>query len=159
MKTIGWAAAALALALAAGAGTAADGDKVPYETYDSYFESNRSGLKGPESFLVIGDRKKFDATFGVAAVQRKKPQVLAPDAFDGHLVLAAIHRGNAPWTYKLGSVAAKDGVLTVRYEATAGEAGSATFASPLILSVPKGKYTSAVFVENGKEVAAVPVGK
>jgi hypothetical protein len=43
-------------------------------------------------------------------------------------------------------------VLTVRYRAIATMTGATTiFASPLVLSVDKGKFTSVVFVENGKE--------
>lgn len=158
MTKLRWAAACLGAALLAGAAPAGE-DKGGYKTYDSYFESNRSGLTGPESFLVIGDRKKFDETFGVATVQRKKPEVLAPDAFDKHVVLAAIHRGNAPWKYEVEGYSVKGDTLTLRYKASSTAGGSARFSSPLIVSVPKGKYTSVVFEENGKKVATVPVGK
>ena len=37
--------------------------------------------------------------------------------------------------------------------------GSATFACPLIVSVPKGKYTVVVFVENGKVVKKMEIGE
>jgi len=32
--------------------------------------------------------------------------------------------------------------------------GTATFASPLVVAVPKGKITKVVFVENGKEIGS-----
>jgi hypothetical protein len=159
MRTLRWAAAGLAVALAAGVTSAADNEKVPFKTYKGYFESNRSGLRGRETFLAIGDRKQFDETFGVATVQGKKPDVLATDVFDGNMVLAAIRRGNSTWRYRVDGVTAKDGVLTLRYRSEATPGGRAQFSSPLIVSVPKGNYAMVVFVENGKKVGTAPAPK
>jgi hypothetical protein len=54
----------------------------------------------------------------------------------------------------------KDGVLKVTYTATGKDGGgSARFASPLIVSVPKGKYKSVEFIENGKKAGTVKVEK
>lgn len=48
---------------------------------------------------------------------------------------------------------------TVKYATTERAGGSSTvFDSPLILSVPKDKYASVVFVENGKKAGTVRVG-
>jgi hypothetical protein len=159
MKHHRFALAAFLLTIVAWPGLAEEGAKVDFKTYGDYFESNRSGLKGPESFLVITDRKKFDATFGLATVMGRKPEVLPADAFDSRIVLVAIHRGNAIWTYKVESVQAQGGVLSLHYRAESKDGGSATFASPLIVSVPKGDYKSVEFIENGKKVATVRPGQ
>jgi hypothetical protein len=135
-----------------------DGNKVDTKTYGDYFESNQSGLKGPESFLVITDRAKFDATFGIGVVMGRGVEVLPANAFDSKIVVAAIHRGKSVWTYKVEGASTRDGVLTLRYHAETKEAGgSASFASPLIVAVPKGDCKTVEFIENGKKVATVPI--
>jgi hypothetical protein len=168
MKKPLWFAVAVAL-LAASTGLAlagdkdkeeAKGDKLPFEVYTSYFEKNNSGLKGDESFLAFTDRKSFDQVFGVAVVMGKKPSVLAKDAFDSKLVVAAIKRGDAPWTYKVDKVTGDGDTLYIQYDATTKKGdGTAKFASPLIVSVDRGKYKTVVFLENGKKVGTADVPK
>ncbi len=136
------------------------GEKVPFTLHKGYFESNKSGLKGDASYLVIADQKKFDETFGLAVTMGAKPVPLPKDAFETLMVVATIHRGKAIWEYNVKSVTADKDALYVAYEATSKEgSGTATFASPMVVSVPKGKYTSVVFLENGKKVATVEVKK
>lgn len=136
------------------------GDKVEYKTYTSpYFEKNTSGLKGDASFLVLPDKKSFDAIFGVGFVMGKKPDTLTAADFDKKLVAGVIKRGNAIVTYKVTGVTSADGVLTVTYTTKAGEPGTATFASPLIVAVDKGKYKSVAFLENGKKVGTFEIEK
>jgi hypothetical protein len=142
--------------------TSADtGEKVDFKTYGApYFEKNNSGLKGEASYLVLPDKKSFDALFGIGVVMGKKRPVLSPDDFDKKQIVAVIERGNRVTTYKVESVTAADGVLTVTYQAMPmGAAGTATFASPLILTVDKSKYKSVTFIENGKKVDNVAIGK
>ena len=146
--------AALVLALA-GVGYADDkveakGAKIDYDVHTGHFQKNNAGLKGDASFLAFTDRAGFDKVFGVGATM-KKQNFVPKDTFDKKLVVAVIHRGKAPWTYKVEKVTADGDTLYVQYEATAGKEGNATYASPLIVSVGKGKYTSVVFVENGKK--------
>ena len=132
----------------------AKGKDVDYDIHGGYFESNKSGLTGDSSYLAFADQKAFDAVFGVAKVLGDKPRFLPKDAFDSKVVVAVIKRGKAIYDYKIEKVTNDDGVLTVQYTAAPQESsGTATFASPLILSVNKGKYTAVAFIENGKKVA------
>jgi hypothetical protein len=157
-------AAAALLALTAALAPAADkadmkGKDVAFDIRTGYFESNKSGLKGETSFLAFTDQDGFDKVFGKGVVMGAKQNFLPKDAFDSLLVVAAIRRGNAIWTYKVNKVTADDDTLTVDYSATSKDGGTATFASPLILSVDKGKYTSVVFIENGEKAGTVKIDK
>jgi hypothetical protein len=136
----------------------AKGKEVKFEVHDGHFEKNNSGLKGDSSYLVFTDRDAFDKVFGIARVIGKQ-NFVPKDAFDKKMVVAVIKRGNAVTEYKVEKVTADDGTLYVKYTAKMGTAGTATFASPLILSVDKDKYTEVVFLENGKKVEKVKVGK
>ncbi len=133
--------------------------KVEFEVYDGYFESNKSGLKGPQSFLVFTDAKAFNKTFGKAVVMGKKRKFLPEDAFDSKIVAATIKRGNKIWTYKVEKVTAGRGKLFIHYKATAKDGGTARFASPLIIAVDRGKYSEVVFIENGKKTGAASIEK
>ena len=164
MKRAPMLAVALAALLAFSAARADDkaeakGKDVDYDIHNGYFESNKSGLAGDSSDLVFTDQKAFDAVFGVAAVQGGRQRFLPKDAFDSKMVVAVIKRGKGIYDYKVEKVADDDGVLEVQYTATPQDGGgTATFATPLILSVDKGKYTSVVFIENGKKAGTVKVG-
>ena len=136
------------------------GDGPKFKSFTApYFEKNNSGLKGDASYLIVPDRKAFDATFGIGRTMRRPPEMLPETAFDKSLVVAVIKRGNAITTYKVDGVKVKDGVVTVSYKADTGEAGTAKFASPLIIAIDKGKYKSVEFVENGKAVKTLEIEK
>jgi hypothetical protein len=138
----------------------AKGDKVEFKVHSGYFEKNNSGLKGDESLLAFTEQKGFDTIFGVGFTMGKKPDVLPKDAFDSKMVIAAIKRGNDIWTYKVDKVTADGDTLYIQYDATAKKgSGSAKFASPLIVSVDKGKFKTVVFLENGKKVGTADVPK
>jgi hypothetical protein len=141
------------------AGDKAVDAKVEFDMHNGYFLSNKAGIKDPETYLVVTTPDQFTKLFGKGVVMGKKYNYLPAGAFDSKLVVTTVKKGNQIWTYKVDQVTATAGVLTVQYEAKAGAAGTATFASPMILSVPKGDYKSVVFVENGKEVKKVDVGK
>jgi hypothetical protein len=163
MKTLIATFAALALPIAACAAPAPDDDtakgkEVKYEVHNGHFEKNNSGLKGDSSYLVFTDREAFDKVFGVAATMRKQ-NFVPKDAFDTKMVVAVIKRGNAVTEYKVEKVTADEGTLYVQYTAKMGAAGTAKYASPLIVSVDKDKYTAVVFLENGKRVEKAKVGK
>ena len=131
---------------------------VDFKRYDSYFERNDSGLKSDTSYLVITSRPKFDAVFGGAATMSTTKDSFLPErAFDAKIVVATIKRGNFVRKYDVTKVNAGDGNLYIWYRVTDGEKGSATYNSPLILTVEKGDYSKIVFMEDGKKVAAVPV--
>ena len=133
--------------------------KVAFEVYTGYFESNKSGLKGPQSFLVFTDAGAFNKTFGKAVVMGEKRKFLPEDAFDSKLVVATIKRGGDIWAYKVENVTAAQGKLFVRYKAFSREGGRARYVSPLIVAVDKGKYSEVVFMENGKKVGTAGIEK
>ena len=136
------------------------GEKVEFKTFTRpYFEKNNSGLKGEESLLAVTDQEKFDAIFGVGFVMGKKPDLLSKDAFEKQMVLSVIKRGSAITTYAVKGVTETDGTLYVDYTAETGAPSTAKFASPVLIAIPKGKYKSVVFVENGKKVGTVEIGK
>jgi hypothetical protein len=163
---IAWCAAAAAgLALAAAAAPADDkaeakSKDVDYQVHSGYFERNDSGLKGDASYLALADQKAFDAVFGVGRVLGGKQNFLPKDAFDSKLVAAVVKRGKSVVEYKIEKVTADGGTLYVQYTtAEKGGGGTATFASPLIVSADKGKYTSVVIIENGQKAGTAEVGK
>jgi hypothetical protein len=152
-------AALLLAGTAWAAGKDEGGKEVKFTVYNGYFQSNKAGLKGPASYLVFTDEAAFNKVFGKAAVMGQKKTYLPMGAFESKMVVAVIKRGNALWTYKVDKVTADKGTLTVHYEAKSGRPSTARFASPLIISVDKDKYSSVVFVENGKKAETVKVGK
>jgi hypothetical protein len=153
--------ALLAVMVLAPALSRADEKKVEYTVQGpGYFESNKSGLTGDSSHLVFTDKKSFDGVFRTLFVPGGKAKLLPKDAFDTKIVIATIKRGTSVYTYKVEKLTADDGVLKLSYTATGKDGGgSARFASPLIVSLQKGKYTSVEFIENGKKVGMVKVAK
>jgi hypothetical protein len=148
-----WALTGFVLAAPAEDESEAKGDKVEFDKHSGYFESNKSGLKGDTSFLVFNNQEKFDEVFGLAFVGGNRNKFLPKDAFEKKMVVATIKRGDSIFEYTVDKVTAQDGVLYVKYEAKALEKGGmAKFASPMILSLDKGKYKSVVFIENGKKI-------
>lgn len=136
----------------------AKGKKVNFDVHNGQFEKNNSGLTGDSSYLVFSDRDAFDKVFGLGRVMGKQ-NFVPKDAFDTKMVVAVIKRVKALTEYKVEKVTADDGTLYVQYTAKTGDPGSATFHSPLIVSVDKDKYTSVVFIENGKKAATVKIAK
>jgi hypothetical protein len=135
------------------------GKEVKFETHAGHFEKKSSGLKGDTSFLVITDAKSFRDVFGIARTMGPKLNFVADGAFDAKVVLATIQRGNKAVTYKVDKVTDDDGVLTIAYTSTPGKESTATFHSPLIVSVDKGNYKSVVFLENGKKAGTADFPK
>ena len=131
--------------------------KLEFKTYSGYFVSNKFEPDASASFVVLDNRKQFDQVFGVAFVIGDKSPRLAPDAFKTQLVLAAIRRGKAFCTYQVSSVTEKSGVVQLRYQTTSKKSDSATFACPLILSIPKGKCQAVEFHENDKLVKRLAI--
>jgi hypothetical protein len=140
----------------------ANGKPVEFTVYTPYFEKNNSGLKGASSFLYIADQKAFDKIFQARPplMGEAKPKLLPKDAFEKNLVAAVILRGDRPYQYKVEKVTADD-TLYVQYQAkpTGDDKGGAKFASPLIITVPKEKYRSIVFIANGKKAGTAEAGK
>ena len=145
------------LLLLTGLTTAAEPAKLKFETYSGYFVSNKFEPQAATSFVTASTQKQFDQVFGVAFVMRDKSHRLAPNAFKSQLVLAAIRRGMAFCTYQVTSVMKKNGVVQLHYKTTAKKSESASFACPLIISIPRGKYRAIEFHENNKLVKRLAV--
>jgi inhibitor of cysteine peptidase len=128
--------------------TASAAAPVNFQQFTSYFEKNNSGLKGDRSFLVLTSQNQFDKVFGPAATMGPN-SFLPSDVFKSKVVVAAIKRG-ALRKYDNVKATGERGTLFIWYDAKDEEPGSATFSSPLILAVDKGKYKQVVFMENGK---------
>ena len=149
-----------ALAVSARGADEAKGEKAAHTVYDAYFEKNNAGLKGDASFLALTDKDGFAKVFAARPplMGGKKPTLLPDGAFDKQFVAAVVKRGPAITTYTVEAVKLDaDGTVYVQYKAEAGAAGTATFASPLIVSVPKEKAKKVVFIENGKTVGSADV--
>lgn len=131
---------------------AAEAVRLPFDTYSGYFVSNQFEPDSAESFAVIAAQEQFDNTFGVATVMGDKSHRLAKNVFESNVVLAAIKRGGEMWEFKVETVTVNNGVVALRYTTTSETSDSATFACPLIVSIPKGQYTAVRFIENGKVV-------
>jgi len=149
----------LFLGLFINATSAQETAKLEFKTYSGYFVSNKFEPEAPSSFVVLDNQKQFDQVFGVAFVIGDKSPRLAPDALKTELVLSAIRRGKAFCTYKVSSVTEKEGVVCLRFQTTSKKSDSATFACPLIISIPKGKYQAVEFHENGKLIKRLEIGK
>ena len=128
-----------------------------FERYESYFEKNNSGLKGDKSFLMLGSQKQFDKVFGAAATMGQN-SFLPDDAFKSKIVVAVLKRGNLR-RYENIKVTTEKGKLLVWYDAADEAPSGATFSSPLILAVNKGKYKEVVFMENGKRTGVARLKK
>lgn len=152
-RFVAFAAVCITFAVSADAADEPKGEKVEFAVHGGHFEKNNAGLKGDQSFLLLTTNDAFDKIFGAGFVMGKKPPVVPKDAFDKNVVIATIKRGNAITTYDVERVTLdKDGTLYVQYKATTGAPGTATFASPMIVSVPKDKVKKVSFIENGKTV-------
>ena len=139
--------------------TRSTGAKLTFDTYSGYFVSNKFDPDAAKSFVVIQDQVQFDKVFGAGFVMRDKHHRLPKDAFESLLVLAAIKRGNALVEYKVEGVTETKGIVELRYTTTEKKSDTATFACPLIVSIPKGKFTAIQFVENGKSAQKVEMPK
>jgi len=131
-------------------------EEIRFQSHSGHFEKNNSGLKGDSSYLSILDQAAFDKVFGsVPPLGGKKHNWLPQDAFKTDQVIAVIKRGPSTYTFSTISVASDAKTITVKFTSKAGDpgAGTAQFATPMILSIPQMKGREIVFVENGKEAA------
>jgi hypothetical protein len=131
---------------------------VNFEQFHSYFAKNNSGLKGDRSYLALTSQKQFDKVFGAAATMGTN-SFLPSDVFKTKVVVATIKRGGALRRYENVKATEERGTLVVWYDVKDDEPGSATYNSPLILAVDKGKYTEVVFMENGKKAGTARLAK
>jgi len=187
MRSLVWLVTAVLLAAASGSAPAADrkteakGKKVEYEVHGGYLMRVKAYLDaraadksklGLACFLAFTDQASFDKAFGksdggkvnltefIPSGQAKgaKPKFLSRDAFAKKLVVAATHNGMRIWKYKVVKVTADGNTLYVHYAANSTVGYPNSYACPLIVSVAKGKYTSVVFIENGKVFGTATIG-
>ncbi len=159
MKKIIYAISLATLFFAFGCAAQTSGKKtvINFEQYKSYFENNNSGLKGDVSYLNFDSQKDFDKIFGTAAAMGEN-SFLPPDVFNTKIVVVAIKRGSLR-KYDDVQITSENGKLFVSYKTEDSPPGSATFSSPLIVSVNKGKYKKVVFTENGKIIKTIKIRK
>ncbi|MDC0048622.1 hypothetical protein OAL09_04700 [Verrucomicrobia bacterium] len=124
--------------------------KLKFEIYSGYFVSNKFEPSETRSFVVAKNQKQFDQIFGVAFVLGDKSHRLEENELKSKTVIAAIRRGKSLCDFKIHSIINKNGVLEMRYAAKMQKESTASFACPLIISVPKGNYKAIHFIENGK---------
>jgi hypothetical protein len=139
----------------------AKGDKVDYKAYvGSYFVKNTYEMKGDSAYVTIPDKDGFEKIFGPGRVIGKQ-EFLPNDAFDKKMVIAAIKKGAAVTEYKVEKVTQDGDTVYVQYTTSAkGSAtGTASFTSPMIVTVDKEKVKKVVFIENGKKADTVDVPK
>jgi hypothetical protein len=159
MKHINWLFPFLFLGLQACSPMAANAVKVTYDTYSGYFVSNQFEPKASDSFLVITDKQQFDKVFGVAMVMGDRSHRLATNTFDSNIVLTVVKRGNVFYEYNVEGVAKENDVITLSYTTVSNKNDSASFACPLIVSIPKVKAKTIEFIENRKLVQTLEIGK
>ncbi len=80
---------------------------------------------------------------------------LPEDAFKKLIVLAAIKRGSSFWEYAVEAVTEDQGVVQLRYKTAKKPSDTATFACPLIVSIPRDEYRAIEFIENKKPVTTL----
>ena len=124
--------------------------KLKFEVHSGYFVSNKFEPQKTRSFVIANNQKQFDQIFGVAFVLGDKSHRLEEDELKSKTVIAAIRRGKSLCDFKINSITNRDGVLEVKYAAKMQKESTASFACPLIISVPKEQYKEIHFIENGK---------
>lgn len=138
------------------AASSAEPAPVKFDSYNGYFVSNQFEPEAKESFVVFVNQQAFDKCFGVAFVMGDKSHRLPKDVFETQQVICAIKRGSSIWDYSVKKIVeSSDDELEVHYSAKEMKQPSATFASPLIVSIPRKQYKSISFVENGKVIKVV----
>jgi len=132
--------------------------KLAAVTHTGHFERNDSGLKGETSLLVFTDTEEMGKVLGtIPPLRGKMANPVPADAFEKNLVVVVIKRKDALAEYSDVTTILEGTTLKVSFTAKFGIAGTANFATPLVMSVPKEGIKSVVFVGNGKESAPIEV--
>jgi hypothetical protein len=141
--------------MSASAARSAEPTTVKFDSYNGYFVSNQFEPNAKESFVICTNQEAFDKCFGVAFVMGDKSHRLPKDVFETQQVISAIKRGSSIWDYAVKEVVETNDEIEIHYSAKEIKQPSATFSSPMIVSIPKKSYKSISFVENGKVVKAL----
>jgi hypothetical protein len=150
------------IAAASGAGPAAaaeaEQENVAFTEHSGHFVSNKFEPEAKVSFVWLEDQKSFDSVFGTVMAGGLKATRLPSGVFEKRVVAAVIHRGAEVVNYTVESLKLDGKSLILRYSTKCQPHASATFACPLIVSLPKGGYAEIRFIENGKEVHRLKPG-
>jgi hypothetical protein len=110
------------------------------------------------SLYVCVDMEAFEKLFGTVPPLNgnggRKTNPVKEEVFEKNTVVAVVTRAMAITTYTEVSTKVDGTKLVVSYKCETGKPSSASYASPLVLSVPKGEWKTATFIENGKEVGS-----
>ncbi len=123
--------------------------------HTGHFVRNDTGDEA-RSLYLLKDLEAFEKVFGTVPPLNnnggRKTDPVKDGMFEKNVVVAVVIRGMAISTYTEVSTKVAGEKLVVAYKCETGKPGTATFASPLIVSVPKGEWKTVSFIENGKEV-------
>ena len=132
---------------------------VAVKVHSGHFVSNQYKPADALTLALFNTMAEFKAAFGVAAFglgRNKRLDYVDEAAFTNGVVAALIHRGNTPYQYELiGEVKNARGVVTLNFRAAGEPSPTATFASPLIVSMPRAGITHVRFVENDRVLGQV----
>jgi hypothetical protein len=178
MRPLGFIVLIVLSALAPGRAPAAE-EKVDFEVHRGYLlktkfylaarAADKTGF-GYSFFWTFRDKDSFDKAFGktkskvdlstfMPSGDKAKPNLLSRDAFDKKMVVAMSHNSMNIYRFKVKKVTADGGTLYVRYSASSTPGYPNSYACPLLVAVNKGKYTSVVFIENGKKIGTAAITK
>jgi hypothetical protein len=131
------------------------GTEVKYQRHGRpYFVRNTFEKNAAESFAVLKSLDEFNKVMGVGMVMRGPKPTVNAKTFDKQIALLVVKRG--PMVHYTVDAVRKEGkTLKVYYTVKTDPPGTATFFASLILTVPKGEYSSVVFLEDGKEVKEI----
>ena len=135
---------------------------VAAKVHSGHFVSNQYKPQDALTLAVFSTSAEFKAAFGTAAfglgAGGKRLDYVGDAAFADGVVAALIRRDNTMYSYQLASTAKTDeGVLTLNILSAGKPDAAATFASPLIVSLPRAGVTHVRFVENDKVLGEVPL--
>ncbi len=138
----------------------AKGEKAEFKVYNSYFVSNKAGIKDGSTYKAFADQTSFETIFRPAPpLIGKKREYLPKDVFDTKIVATVIKQGHKMVEYKVEKVTVDKDTLYVQYTTTSKDTPTATFAASLILTVDKGKIATVIFLEDGKRAGTAKIEK
>lgn len=140
-----------------GGAIAEKNQKLKFEIHSGYFVSNKFEPQESRSFVIANNQKQFDQVFGIAFVLGDKSHRLEKNELKSKTIISTIRRGKSLCDFEVNSVIKRGGILEVRYEAKMQKESTASFACPLIISVPKEQYKEIHFIENGKFLKKIKI--
>lgn len=132
--------------------SAADSGVKP-TVHTGHYMKKTAGVSGDDVYLTFTDFPAFDQVLGaIPQIGPRKPNPVTADTFQEFDVIVVLKRGQSQAIITEVSATSDGGTLTVAFKTDVRPSGSASFATPLVLTVPKGLTKSVRYVENGKPV-------